>query len=96
MGKIHAGPLPGKECGFMLDFGATNPFAGGLMSKEAAAATLTQIYYDKVNAQVSRRKPTDKIGVEAVEEIGEVYAAFLARLSGTGQQGGTAPAAPKA
>ncbi len=65
------------------------------MSKEAAAATLTQIYYDKVNAQVSRRKPTDKIGVEAVEEIAEIYAAFLARLSGTGQPGGAAPAGPK-
>ena len=66
------------------------------MSKEAAAATLTQIYYDKVNAQVSRRKPTDKIGVEAVEEIGDVYAAFLARLGNTGQPGGAAPAGPKA
>jgi hypothetical protein len=50
------------------------------MSKEAAAATLTQIYYDKVNAVVSRRKPTDKIGVEAVDEIGAVYGAFLNRL----------------
>lgn len=57
------------------------------MSKEVAAATLTQIYYDKVNAQVSRRKPTDKIGVEAVEEIGDVYAAFLARLGGLDERG---------
>lgn len=66
------------------------------MSKEAAAATLTRIYYDKVNAAVSRRKPTDKIGVEAVDEISEVYAAFLARMGGAGQPGGTAPAGPKA
>lgn len=50
------------------------------MSKEAAAATLTRIYFDKVNAAVSRRKPTDKIGVEAVDEIGAVYGAFLNRL----------------
>jgi hypothetical protein len=50
------------------------------MSKEAAAATLTQIYFDKVNAVVTRRKPTDKIGVEAVDEIGAVYGAFLNRL----------------
>ena len=50
------------------------------MSKESAAATLTRIYFDKVNAQVTRRKPTDKIGVEAVEEIGFVYGAFLNRL----------------
>jgi hypothetical protein len=57
------------------------------MSKEAAAATLTRIYYDKVNAQVSRRKPTDKIGVEAVEEIGEVYAAFLVRMGGFDERG---------
>jgi hypothetical protein len=66
------------------------------MSKEAAAATLTRIYFDKVNAQVSRRKPTDKIGIEAVDEISEVYAAFLTRLTGTGQQGGAAPAGSKA
>ena len=50
------------------------------MSKEAAAATLTRIYFDKVNAQVTRRKPTDKIGVEALDEIGSVYGAFLNRL----------------
>jgi hypothetical protein len=66
------------------------------MSKEAAAATLTRIYFDKVNAQVSRRKPTDKIGIEAVEEINEVYSAFLVRLAGTGQPGGAAPSGTKA
>ncbi len=65
------------------------------MSKEAAAATLTRIYFDKVNAQVTRRKPTDKIGVEAVEEIGDVYAAFLVRLGDLEQRGRAAPAAPK-
>ena len=52
------------------------------MSKESAAATLTRIYFDKVNATVTRRKPTDKIGVEAVDEIGAVYGTFLARLDG--------------
>ncbi len=50
------------------------------MSKEAAAATLTRIYFDKVNAQVTRRKPTEKIGFEALDEIGSVYGAFLNRL----------------
>lgn len=66
------------------------------MSKEAAAATLTRVYFDKVNAQLSRRKPTDKIGVEAVEEIGDVYAAFLARLGDLEQRGHAAVAEPKA
>ncbi|MFB3922742.1 MAG: hypothetical protein ACE145_13540 [Terriglobia bacterium] len=66
------------------------------MSREAAAATLTRIYYDKVNVQVTRRKPTDKIGVEAVEEISEVYAVFLARLGGTPPPGDTPAVAPKA
>lgn len=66
------------------------------MSKEAAAATLTRVYFDKVNAQLSRRKPTDKIGVEAVEEIGDVYAAFLARLVDLEQRGRAAVAEPNA
>jgi len=63
------------------------------MSKEAAAATLTAIYFDKVNAQLSRRKPTDKIGVEAVEEISSVYGAFLARLDGVPESGSEPPKA---
>lgn len=63
------------------------------MSKESAAATLTQIYFDKVNAQVTRRKPTDKLGIEAVEEIGSVYGAFLARLDGFLEPGSEPPKA---
>jgi hypothetical protein len=65
------------------------------MSKEAAAATLTQIYFDKVNARVTPRKPTDKLGVEAVEEIGFVYGAFLARLDGFEERGRASLTAPK-
>ena len=66
------------------------------MSKEAAAATLAQIYFDKVNAQLTRRKPTDKIGVEAVEEIGDVYATFLVRLESFEGRGRAALTEPKA
>ena len=65
------------------------------MSKEAAAATLTRIYFDKVNAQVTRRKPTDKLGVEAVEEIGFVYGAFLSRLYGFEERGRASLTPPK-
>jgi len=64
------------------------------MSKEAAAATLTQIYFDKVNAQVTRRKPTDKIGVEAVDEIGQVYGTFLNRLEYFLENAAEPPAPP--
>ena len=64
------------------------------MSKEAAAATLTQIYFDKVNAQVTRRKPTDKIGVEAVDEIGQVYGIFLNRLEYFLENAAEPPAPP--
>ncbi len=66
------------------------------MSKEAAAATLTRIYFDKVNVRVTPRKPTDKLAVEAVEEIGYVYGAFLARLDGFGERGRASLAEPKA
>jgi hypothetical protein len=65
------------------------------MSKEAAAATLTRIYFDKVNARVTPRRPTDKIGAEAVEEIGFVYGAFLARLDGFEEKGRATTTAPK-
>ncbi len=65
------------------------------MSKEAAAATLTRIYFDKVNARVTPRKPTDKLGTEAVEEIGYVYGAFLARLDGFQERGRDSLTPPK-
>jgi hypothetical protein len=65
------------------------------MSKEAAAATLTRIYFDKVNARVTPRKPTDKLGVEAVEEIGYVYGAFLSRLEGFEERGRASLTPPK-
>lgn len=65
------------------------------MSKEAAAATLTRIYFDKVNVRVTPRKPTDKLGVEAVEEIGHVYGAFLTHLDGFGERGRASLAEPK-
>jgi hypothetical protein len=65
------------------------------MSKEVAAATLTQIYFDKVNVRVTPRRPTDKLGTEAVEEIGFVYGAFLARLDGFEERGRTSLTAPK-
>jgi hypothetical protein len=65
------------------------------MSKEAAAATLTRIYFDKVNARLTPRKPTDKLGTEAVEEIGFVYGAFLARLDGFEERARASLAPPK-
>ncbi len=65
------------------------------MSKEVAAATLTQIYFDKVNVRVTPRRPTDKLGTEAVEEIGFVYGAFLARLDGFEERGRTSLTPPK-
>jgi hypothetical protein len=66
------------------------------MSREVAAATLTRIYFDKVNAVLSRRKPTEKIGAEAVDEIGAVYAAFLARMDAFQAPAADAAAPPKA
>jgi hypothetical protein len=65
------------------------------MSKEAAAATLTRIYFDKVNVRVTPRRPTDKLGAEAVEEIGFVYGAFLSRLETFEERGRASLNSPK-
>jgi len=51
------------------------------MSKEAAAAILTSVYYDNVlGAKDHLHAHTTGIPVGSVDEIGKVYAAFLLKL----------------
>ncbi len=53
------------------------------MSKEAAAATLTQIYFASLQNErdrLSGRSPQESYAVTAVDEIGKVYSIILARM----------------
>ena len=47
------------------------------MSKEVAAAVLTQVYFGKVQDSAIELEATTKLSLANVHAIGKVYAAFL-------------------
>lgn len=51
------------------------------MSKEVAAAILTQVYVNALRPVLTGARSKEAVNPQAVDEIGQIYAAFHARLN---------------